>query len=805
MHTLHMIGNAHLDPVWLWSWQEGFAEIKATFRSALDRIKHHPGFIFTCACACYYEWIEQNEPEMFEEIKAAVQSDRWVIVGGMWIQPDMNTPSGESMVRQLLYSQRYFESRFGRKVTTGYNVDTFGHNAMLPQILKKAGIDSYVWMRPSVEENPDIPEGPMIWEAPDGSRVTAFRIKYEYTCKSNVPAKIEKLAAESQKLNVPLMVFYGVGNHGGGPTAENLRQIDEYQRAGKYGSQVIYSNPDAYFKTLDLAKLPVWKKELQHHASGCYSTCSASKMLHRNAENSLLTLEKFSVLSGALNGMTLNREAVQQAWKNLLFNEFHDVMGGCCIRESMQDAQMQLQETCSIAQREENRLLQHISWHVDTMHAANQIEDGKYSMTDGSACGVPVVVFNPHEFEATQAIRFHHHYSAGHYDNGDSFPVQLVRGSRTNGKSRFDTLAYVTIPAFGYRLIWLEEDHAEHAVQPCPVQIPILENQYIRAEFDEQTGKLIHLIDKKSGIDSIKAPSSIDVIDISNADTWAHNIFRFDRKCGEFDLLDWKITEDGPACRELTVRLTYGKSEIVQQYRLYPDAKQLDVHCYLHLHEKHKLIRVCISTPYRNEYSEIPYGTIRRNACGNEEHCQRWFAMEDEKAGLAVLNNGKYSYSAQNGELRLTIANTSVYADHYGQAYRDDSCRFMDQGEQEFCYALKPYTGSWSNHSIHRDAALLNMPLRYVMESYHAGNLPAEYSGLFVDQNNAEMGAVKASEDGKGTIIRIVEKTGKHQMVRLNMPALQRNEQIPLIPFEIKTLLIPADPALPIKETPITV
>ena len=448
--------------------------------------------------------------------------------------------------------------------------------------------------------------------------------------------------------------------------------------------------------------------------------------------------------------------------------------------------------------------LQHISWHVDTMHSANQIEDGKYSMTDGSACGVPVVVFNPHEFEATQAIRFHHHYSAGHYDNGDSFPVQLVRGSRTNGKSRFDTLAYVTIPAFGYRLIWLEEDHAEHAVQPCPVQIPILENQYIRAEFDEQTGKLIHLIDKKSGIDSIKAPSSIDVIDISNADTWAHNIFRFDRKCGEFDLLDWKITEDGPACRELTVRLTYGKSEIVQQYRLYPDAKQLDVHCYLHLHEKHKLIRVCISTPYRNEYSEIPYGTIRRNACGNEEHCQRWFAMEDEKAGLAVLNNGKYSYSAQNGELRLTIANTSVYADHYGQAYRDDSCRFMDQGEQEFCYALKPYTGSWSNHSIHQNAALLNMPLRYVMESYHVGNLPAEYSGLFVDQNNAEMGAVKASEDGKGTIIRIVEKTGKHQMVQMNMPALQRNEQISLAPFEIKTLLIPADPALPIKETPIT-
>ena len=173
MKTMHMIGNAHIDPVWLWQWREGFHEVKATFRSALDRMNETPDFVFTCACACYYQWVEENDPEMFEEIRVRVKEGRWAVVGGMWIQPDMNAPSGESIARQLLYSQRYFKERFGFAVNTGYNVDSFGHNAMMPQLFKKAGIENYIWMRPGIHENPDISEGPMTWEAPDGSRVQA--------------------------------------------------------------------------------------------------------------------------------------------------------------------------------------------------------------------------------------------------------------------------------------------------------------------------------------------------------------------------------------------------------------------------------------------------------------------------------------------------------------------------------------------------------------------------------------------------------------------------------------------------------
>ena len=154
---------------------------------------------------------------MFEEIRQRVAEGRWGIVGGMWIQPDMNLPSGESILRQTLFAQRFFHQKFGKIATVGYNVDTFGHNAMTPQLLQLSGMSSYVWMRPSVIENGNIPEGPMIWEGTDGSRVTAYRIYGEYTTAHHMPEKIENVRSLEERIHKPVMCFYGVGNHGGGP------------------------------------------------------------------------------------------------------------------------------------------------------------------------------------------------------------------------------------------------------------------------------------------------------------------------------------------------------------------------------------------------------------------------------------------------------------------------------------------------------------------------------------------------------------------------------------------------------------
>ncbi|HEX2417387.1 MAG TPA: hypothetical protein VHJ83_04560, partial [Micromonosporaceae bacterium] len=176
---LHMIGNAHIDPVWLWQWPEGYQEVRATFQSAIDRMSEYPEFVFTCDSVCYLAWVEENDPELFAAIGARIADGRWQVVGGWWIEPDCNLPGGESFVRQALYAQRFLHDRFGIIATVGANLDPFGHNASLPQLLSKSGMDSYVFLRPGPHEMA-LPGPYFWWRARDGSRVLAYRIPHEY-------------------------------------------------------------------------------------------------------------------------------------------------------------------------------------------------------------------------------------------------------------------------------------------------------------------------------------------------------------------------------------------------------------------------------------------------------------------------------------------------------------------------------------------------------------------------------------------------------------------------------------------------
>lgn len=810
MKKVMMIGTAHIDPVWLWQWQDGYQEVKATFRSALDRMNENADFVFTCACADYYRWVEENDPELFEEISKRVKEGRWVIVGGMWIQPDMNAPSGESMARQLMYSQRYFYEKFGLIAKIGHNVDSFGHNAMMPQLYHKAGIDNYVWMRPSVVENPDIPEGPMWWEGVDGTRICAYRIFGEYNGVNDIPDKIDRLMQFSERIGKPVMCFYGVGNHGGGPTIKNLREIDGYIAENPCGSDIAYASTADYFRELHESgiQLPVWSGELQHHASGCYSTHSASKKLHRSAENALLRMESMNVLAGVLTGHQPNTAAIRQGWNNLMFNEFHDIMGGCSLPESLEDAVTQLNEVLSIAAREENAALQRMSWKVDTIKGhplrVRSKEDDKYLWCINGQ-GTPVVVFNPHAFEAEGTVTLHRSVQKVRDDEGNVVPCQTIRATRTNRENRWDGIFRAKVPPMGYRLYWFfNGDETEEIQNSLSISGTTIENAHLRAEFDPLTGAMIHLISKQTGEDALKAPARAKLMDIEHCDTWAHNVFKFNEPAGTFSGARITVLEKGPVRAVLRVVTTFGTSILEQKYILYADADQLEVDVRLDMHEKFRMLKLCFPTPYEKEFSEIPYGAIERRANGDEEHCQRWIAMQGETAGLAVINNGKYSYSAQDGEMRLTISNTSMFADHYGQNWRDDTCEFMDMGVQRFKYVLSPYKGSWRDAGLHRRAAVLNQPLPYVVETYHEGPLGSEFSGIRVDNDCISMGAFKRAENGQGYILRMFEATGRMQRAKIELHLLNRTLDISFAPFEIKTLFVPDDPNEEIREVQIT-
>jgi len=484
-NTIHLIGNAHLDPVWLWRWQEGYAEIKATFRSALDRLNEFPLFVFTSACAGYYAWVEESSPDMFKEIQMRVQEGRWAIAGGMWIQPDCNIPSGESFARHALYSQRYFQDRFGKTAKTGYNVDSFGHNANLPQLLKLSGMDSYVMMRPSSVEKPDLQETLFIWESPSGAQVTTFRIPnayghlyradqspevmdistYRILGEQPEELKLRESITLDNQCNQPLMNFYGVGNHGGGPTVANLEMLDKYINQSKVhtsdqSEHIVMSSPDQYFEEVRNCHLyvKVVKGDLHHHASGCYSAHSIVKAKNRQAEHRLITAEKWLTLAGILTGENESfptyRQQLKKGWERVMFNQFHDIMGGCSIKKAYDDTLEWYGEALSLSASVLNSAIQKISWEMDTMPegAEKAMKSQDWIFWEQNNAGAPLIVFNPHTWSVKAEVQINRAVSSISDHKGNVQSVQRIRGAYMNGTYRWNSLFMADLPAFGYKM-----------------------------------------------------------------------------------------------------------------------------------------------------------------------------------------------------------------------------------------------------------------------------------------------------------------------------------------------------------------
>ncbi|MFE5320839.1 alpha-mannosidase [Paenibacillus sp. NPDC056579] len=821
---LHMIGNAHLDPVWLWRWQEGFAEIKATFRSALDRMKEFPEFIFTCAGAAYYRWIEENAPEMFAEMRQRVAEGRWVIVGGWWIQPDCNLPSGESFARHSLYSQRYFLQKFGVMAKVGYNVDSFGHHGMLPQILKLSGMDYYVFMRPEDHEKA-MKSNLFWWESQDGSRVLTYRIPNGYTTRlqDGITEKIEALCELMQVQRIEQMCFYGVGNHGGGPTIANLHEIRSARE--KLGAEaIVHSSPNAYFERLtgsvnaaaELQRLPLVQEDLQHHASGCYSAHSETKASNREAEHRLITAEKWAAAAHQLLQLPYDAKRLQEAWECVMFNQFHDILGGCSIKEAYQDSRESYGHALHIAAETMNAAMQKISWSIGTMRPGivSLTRDKDRTLWEQNNMGVPFVVFNPHSWEVTAPVQIPQQVK-GVTDEADvPQQIQQVRASRTNGGDKHDTLFLAQVPAMGYRVYWIyreqpklqndaDQDYAELSATPTT-----LENGFIRLELEPHTGYVKRLFDKRHGIDVLAGPAAVPiVIDEHECDTWAHGTFAFRNEIGRFADAEVKVIEAGPIRAWLRVTSRYGKSVLRQDFMLHQDRPDVLVRVKLDWQERHKMLKLSFPVRVHNPVAayEIPFGTIERPVNGEEEAGQQWLDVtgttpnQEQSYGLALLNNGKYSFDVKDNDMRMTVARGAIYADHYGQ--RDELCEYMDQGVQEFAYSLVPHKGSWQAAGIFRKAFELNVPLSSVIETYHEGALPQRYEGIRVTSKRVIVSAFKKAEAGEGFILRCYETSGQEATTTIELPLLGRKWTASFGKCEIKTFFLPLDPEQEIVET----
>ncbi len=764
---VHLIGNAHLDPVWLWRWEEGCAEVMATFQSALERMEDFDGYVFTCAGAQYYKWVEEMDPVMFKKIQQRVAEGRWRIVGGWWIQPDCNAPSGESFARHSLYSQRYYQRAFGVTCKTGYNVDSFGHNAMLPQILKLSGMDNYVYMRPmrDIEKKYDFPQNAFWWIGADGTRVKTYRIPahvahggYATADPEGTVAKARELADRSGKDGIPEMCFYGVGNHGGGPTIATMNALEPI-----LDGDIGYSSPDTYFASLK-DDLPELKGELQHHASGCYSSVMEVKALNRKAEYRLQAAEAFELMARHA-GVLTDRTDFAALWENVLFNQFHDIMGGCSIRAAYDDVREAFGESLNGASRAWNRAAQAITRQIDTgmgrpLGRNNRI-DWRWNSVPGR--GTPVTVFNPFSWPITSPIRTNARFTAITDENGRRLPTQRVRSGVTNGADdKHEDVFVAQVPPMGWRTYELYTGEA-----PCPPE-PVegtleagdswMENDFLRVEFDPATGAMTRLFDKVSKEERLASPAGALVVDDTKNDTWAHGIFAFRDVVGSFGSAALKLTEKGDVMACLRVETRCEGSTLRQIYTLYRNQPGLQVDVKVFWQEKHRILKLSFPTGRAGDVtSSIPYGFLNRPQDGDEQPMGGWVRLG--RFGLAT--DSRAAYDAQDGELRLTCLRSPIFADHFG--VRDDQCEFSEQGESRFSYTLMAQA---DNESLSHEAARLTCPTEFLITTHHTGTLPASFSALSME-GNAEATVLKFAEDGNGMILRLHETRGETSPVKV--------------------------------------
>ncbi len=806
--VLHLIGNAHIDPVWLWPWQEGFQEIRATFRAALDRIPETDGFIFTASSAAMYAWIEEIDPEMFEEIRQRVAEGRWHITGGWWIQPDCNLPAGESFVRQALLGQRYFHEKFGVTANVGYNVDSFGHHGMLPQLLTGSGIESYVFMRPEPHEM-ELPARLFWWESDDGSRVLAYRLPFTYCPGPNtIAGHIDRCARELHSPVPEGLVFYGVGNHGGGPTKEMLAYLQE-RMEDPASPELRFSTPETFFKDMRAAEregileIPVVREELQHHASGCYAAHSGVKRWNRQAELALLTAERWSTVARQVRGVAYPADDLDRAWKRVLFNQFHDILAGTSIEEAYEHARDSYGEATSIAAWHENAALQAIAGDIDI-----PLVDGTF----------PLLVFNPHPWALRTGVemetgRLPEAFELRDEASGEVVPVQEIQPKATVSEKSRNRIAFTAdLPPLGYRMYRIASSTTETTSASSLRAIgTTLENRHLRLSLDPETGDLTELTLVDTGVNVLGGPTRAVVID-DPSDTWSHGVFRFDDEIGAFTTTKVELVEHGPVRAVLRVWSTYESSRLIQDYILWEDAGQVEVRLKLDWRERHKLMKMRYPLDLDEKTTvatyEIPYGHVVRPTNGEEEPGQTWLDLagttpDGKDAGLSLLNDSKYSFSTLPTELAVTIARSPIYA-HHDPAVPDPDMEYdyLDQGVQIVTLALRPHRGDWRRAGTVRHAAALNARPVARFEHAHAGPLPVvgSFASVESDNDTVMLGALKRAGEGNGVIVRLVETAGEAAQAVVRMPHSERSLDTWLGPNEIKTYHIPDDPTGPVRE-----
>jgi alpha-mannosidase len=781
--NIRIVGNSHIDMAWLWPWTETVEVVRNTFQSVLDLMREYPDFKFTMSSARTYEWMQEKYPDLFQQIEQRVKEGRWEVIGGMWVEPDLNMPDGESLVRQILVGKQYFQKNFGVDVKIGWNPDSFGYNYQLPQIYKKSGMDYFVTQKLLwAHEFTTFPYKLFWWQSPDGSRLLTY-FPHDYAggidavpLATDVSIWMPSIYGKSIPDKPEMMHLYGVGDHGGGPTRIMLDHAQQLMAPDAVYPKLEFSFARDFFsdmeKKLPGMQVPNWDGELYFaYHRGVFTTQAETKRRIRRAEETVLNAEKFASLA-SLYGRPYPQDGMELTWKNLLFDHFHDILPGSGIAVNYLDAKRNLEDVDRAANDVTRGALREIAFHVNTQ-----------------GDGVPVMVFNSLSWPRTEVTEVEAQLPAPSRQievvdsTGKPAESQLLSLDAETHRARFLLLA--NTPSLGYQTYFVRPATTAPAVHSMlKASSDTLENEFLRVKVDPQTGCMTSLFDKRSGTEAL-APAETDTggpktstcgnllqTFVDKPKQWdAWNIDAdFEKQHWDLDKADEvKLVESGPLRAVIQVKNHFQNSSFVRDITLYAGVPRVDVKMQADWHEKHILLKVAFPLSAHNDKAtfEIPFGSIERPTTRNtpgeqaqfEVPAQRWADISDAKHGLSLLNDCKYGYDAKGNVLRLSLLRSPEWPDPHA-----------DEGHHEFTYSLYPHGVGWKNALTIRRGYELNYKLISHAVDEHQGSLAAEHSFLQAQPDNIIVTALKRAEDENALILRFYEWAGKDGEVTLQLP-----------------------------------
>ena len=794
IRDLHMIGNAHMDPVWIWNWREGFGEVWATFRSALERLDEYPDVTFTASSAAYYAWIEAHDPAMFARINDAVHDGRWCVVGGMWIEPDCNVPSGESICRQLLLGQRYFRKAFGSVARVGYNIDSFGHAAGLPTLLRHGGLRSYVMMRPGEHEK-ELPAHAFVWTDVSGQGVPTYRIPFNYETDTIeiLAEKIHDTLILGDHERTPQMCFFGIGNHGGGPTRSMLDAID-VRRADE--PRLRYSDPARYFDELrTVSELPVVRGELQHHAVGCYSASGWVKRANRDGETALLDAEVLEAVAIRLVGRPSRTHELKGAWEQLALCQFHDILAGTSSEAAYRTVRDRYGYVNAVADEVATNAIYQVAHRVDTRVVTIGAKERESIWSRSDDAATPFFVYNPLAWPVRQIVEVAHHATRVLDSAGRDVIFQPIASGEST-VYRTHTLLDVTLDAFGYEVFWLV-GYPEGGEKPLTAAASFERGRF-RVVVDETTGSIVSLFDLETDTELVELSGIRPSVQVDESDTWSHGLVRYEGAPVAVEFVGCELIEDGPVRSVLRLRYRAESSTLRVDVVVNDADRHVEFRIGVQWSDAQRVVKLVF--PWRlgnpSTIAGAAYSFQERRPDGNEEVFQGWLDHYDESddRGIALTSDHLYGYDALDSVTRVTVLRNPLAADHgRGWATRiGEDFPLTDSGRQDFSIRVHPHRGTWRDAETWRLADEHHRAPIVVAETYHEGPLAGRGSFLSSDtEGEGCVRAVKRSESDEGVVLRLVEPIGRSRSFTLRGALLGRDVPVDLKPFEVQTVLVP--------------